>query len=74
LIENWLVSTLGVLAGCLLAIGVGARLSVMFQMPRLPLYYLALGVMVLWLLGFLAVLLPARRAASISPAVATRTV
>jgi putative ABC transport system permease protein len=46
----------------------------MFQMPRLPLYYLALGVVVLWLLGFLAVLLPARRAASISPAVATRTV
>ena len=38
------------------------------------LYYLVGGVLLPWVVGLLAVLVPARRAASISPAVATRTV
>jgi putative ABC transport system permease protein len=43
-------------------------------MPQLPLYHLAGGVLLLWIIGLCAVLPPALRAASISPAVATRTV
>jgi len=74
LVENWLISTAGVLVGCILAIALGSKLSVMFQLPRLPLYYLVLGVVALWLIGLGATLLPARRAASVAPAIATRTV
>lgn len=74
LLENWLITTAGVVAGCLLALALGAKLSVMFQLPRLPLYDLAFGVVVLWLLGLGATLVPARRASSLAPAIATRTV
>lgn len=74
LVENWIITTVGVFVGCALALAAGVKLSLMFQMPRLPLYYLAAGVFGLWVLGLLAVVVPARRAASISPAVATRTV
>jgi putative ABC transport system permease protein len=73
-VENWIITTTGALVGCALALVAGIKLSVMFQMSRLPLYYLVGGVIGLWVLGLLAVLLPARRAASISPATATRMV
>jgi putative ABC transport system permease protein len=73
-VENWIITTVGALVGCALALAAGMRLSTMFQMARLPLYYLIAGVIALWVLGLLAVLVPARRAASISPATATRMV
>jgi putative ABC transport system permease protein len=73
-VENWIVTTMGALVGCVVALAAGVRLSMMFQMARLPLYYLVAGVIALWVLGVLAVLVPARRAASISPATATRAV
>jgi putative ABC transport system permease protein len=71
---SWLITTAGCLIGCTLALAVGVKLSLICQMPRLPLYYLVAGVLSLWALGLLSVLIPARRAASISPAVATRMV
>jgi putative ABC transport system permease protein len=74
IVENWIITTTGALVGCVLALAAGVRLSMMFQMARLPLYYLVAGVIALWVLGLLAVLVPARRAASISPATATRMV
>ena len=74
LTENWLITTGGIMVGCVLALILGTRLSVMFRLPRLPLYYLALGIVALWLLGLGAALLPARKAASVAPAIATRTV
>jgi putative ABC transport system permease protein len=74
LIENWLITTAGIAAGCILALFVGVKLSLMFRAPQLPLYYFVTGAVALWILGFCAVLLPARRATRISPAVATRTV
>jgi putative ABC transport system permease protein len=74
LVENGLITTAGVVVGCIVALLVGSKLSLMFRAPRLPLYYLAGGALALWVLGLCAVLLPARRAARISPAVATRTV
>ncbi|MCU0990863.1 MAG: ABC transporter permease, partial [Xanthomonadales bacterium] len=45
-----------------------------YNTGRVPLWYLPLGMVALWLLGQLAVLLPARRAANIPPALATRSV
>jgi putative ABC transport system permease protein len=74
LVENWIITTGGVVVGCILALAAGVQLSHMYQIPQLPLYYLVGGVLLLWVVGLLAVLVPAIRAASISPAVATRTV
>lgn len=74
LVENWLITTAGVIVGCILSLALGAKLSAVFSMSRLPLAYLMGGVIALWLIGLLAVLIPARRAAAISPAVATRSV
>jgi putative ABC transport system permease protein len=74
MVENWIVTTAGVLAGCLLALLLGYWLSSAFELPRLKLYYLVAGVAALWTIGLAAALWPARRAARVSPAVATRTV
>jgi putative ABC transport system permease protein len=74
LVENWLITTGGVVVGCVLALTAGVIMSRMIQAPRLPLYYLVGGVLIVWALGLLSVLVPARRAADISPAIATRTV
>jgi putative ABC transport system permease protein len=74
LVENWMVTTAGVIAGCGGALGVGYWISVKYELPRLDLYYLVGGVLVIWLIGLAAALQPARRASTISPAVASRTV
>jgi putative ABC transport system permease protein len=74
LVENWLITTGGAVVGCTLALAAGLQLGRVYQMPRLPLYYLVGGVLLMWVVGLLAVLVPALRAASISPAIATRTV
>jgi putative ABC transport system permease protein len=74
MVENWVVTTAGVLAGCVLALLLGYWLSTVFELPRLKLYYLVAGVAVLWVIGLAAAVWPARRAARVSPAVATRTI
>jgi putative ABC transport system permease protein len=74
MVENWLITTVGVIAGCLLALLLGYWLSTTFELPRLKLYYLVFGALGLWCVGLAAALVPARRAAGVSPAVATRTV
>ena len=73
-VENWLITTVGVVSGCLLALLLGYWLSTTFELPRLKLYYLVFGALGLWVVGLAATLVPARRAAAVSPAVATRTV
>jgi putative ABC transport system permease protein len=74
LVENWMVTTAGVVAGCGAALGIGYWISVKYELPRLDLYYLVGGILVIWLIGVAAALQPARRASAISPAVASRTV
>ena len=74
LVENWMVTTAGVVAGCGGALAVGYWISVKYELPRLDLYYLVGGVLTIWLIGLVAALQPARRASAISPAVASRTV
>ncbi len=74
LVENWMVTTAGVVAGCGAALGIGYWISVKYELPRLDLYYLVGGVLAIWLIGLAAALQPARRASGISPAVASRTV
>ncbi|HEX6637948.1 MAG TPA: FtsX-like permease family protein [Steroidobacteraceae bacterium] len=72
--ENWLITSLGVVVGCCLALAAGFWLSSEFQLPRLDLYYLVAGVLGLWIVGQLAAWQPSRKAAKVSPAMATRTV
>jgi putative ABC transport system permease protein len=74
LVENGLITSAGVVVGCALALATGYALSLLYGLPRLNLYYLVAGVLALWALSQLAAWQPARRAAGISPAVATRTV
>ena len=73
LVENWLITTGGIVVGCAMALGVGYWLASEYHLPRVDLYYLVGGVLVLWGLGTLAAWQPARRAAKVSPALATRT-
>lgn len=74
LTENLLITGLGVLAGCGLALAVNQVMMSELELTRLPLEYLGLGALVLLALGVLAVLAPALRAAAVPPAVATRSV
>jgi putative ABC transport system permease protein len=74
LAENWLITSVGVVVGCVLALLLGYWLSTAFELPRLKLYYLLAGVVVLWSVSLAAALRPARRASLVSPAIATRTV
>ena len=73
MIENAIVLTMGVVVGCTLALAVGYLLSLRYGLPRLDLYYLVGTVLALWVVGQLAAWYPARRAASVPPSVATRT-
>ncbi len=72
--ENFLLATIGIVLGMLLAYGINQVLMGRYELPRLPLYYLPIGALVLWLLGQIAVFGPARRAAAVPPAIATRSV
>jgi putative ABC transport system permease protein len=45
-----------------------------FSLNAIDWYYIPLGMLILWLVGQIAVYGPARKAASIAPATATRTV
>jgi putative ABC transport system permease protein len=74
MVENWLLTTGGVILGTILSFAFGHWLSTAYSLPRLQPMYVVSGVVVLWLLGQLAVFVPARRAAAIPPAIATRTV
>jgi putative ABC transport system permease protein len=72
--ENFLLATVGIILGMLLAYSINQLLMSKYELPRLPLHYLPIGAVALWVLGQLAVLGPARRAAAVPPAVATRSV
>ncbi len=70
--ENFLLATLGIVLGMLAAYAINLALMNQYELPRMPLIYLPVGAVLLWLLGQAAVLGPARRAAAVPPAVATR--
>ena len=71
--ENFLLASIGIALGMLLAFAINQLLMGKYELPRLPLIYLPVGAVLLWLLGQIAVYGPARKAASVPPAVATRS-
>lgn len=72
--ENFIITTLGLVVGGILAYAFSLWLMHAYQSPRLPWYYVPVGFLSLWALGQLAVLGPALRASRVPPAVATRSV
>jgi putative ABC transport system permease protein len=73
LTENFMITSGGIAAGVLLAVGLNTVLVSKLELERLPVAYLLAGASVFWLLGVIAVYGPAWRAATISPALATRS-
>ena len=75
LTENFLITTGGLLLGAFLTYAFSLWLMAHAQEGKLlPWHYVPVGFVCLWLLGQLAVLGPATRAARVPPAVATRSV
>ncbi|HKR75871.1 MAG TPA: FtsX-like permease family protein [Rhodanobacter sp.] len=74
LTENLMIGLGGVIVGAVLAIGVNLWMVTRFEMDRISMAYLGIGVIVLLLLGQGAVLAPALRASRVSPVEATRSV
>lgn len=73
-LENWLITTIGAALGAVLTVVVAYWLETSFSLPRLDWNYLPIGIASLLVLSTLAVIVPARRAASVPPAVATRSI
>lgn len=74
LVENALIVMVGVMVGMLFALLGNELLMRHYELPHLPWIYLPTGALVMLLLGQLAVLGPALRAAAVPPVVATRSV
>lgn len=74
LIENVLISGLGVVLGAVLAMALSNWLASEFSVHRLSWHYLAYGAALLVSFGLAATCVPALRAARIAPAIATRSV
>jgi putative ABC transport system permease protein len=72
--ENFMLATFGIVLGMALAYGINLFLMTHYELPRLPALYFPVGALALWLIGQVAVLGPALRAAAVPPVVATRSV
>lgn len=74
LIENFMITSVGVLLGAAMTVGLNIILVNNFEMDTIDWTYIPVGMIVLWLVGLFAAFGPAKKAASIAPAIATRTV
>jgi putative ABC transport system permease protein len=70
--ENFLLASAGIVLGMAGAYGINQVLMTQYELARLPAFYLPVGAVALWALGQLAVLAPARRAATLPPVAALR--
>jgi putative ABC transport system permease protein len=74
MLENFLISSVGVVSGALLAVGLNIWMVQTFALTPIAWYIIPAAMLVLWLVGQIAVYGPARRASFVSPALATRAV
>lgn len=74
LVENYIICIVGGAIGGLLAILLGQQLMQHYALPSLEWSYPVITIMGLFAVTTVAVILPARKAANISPAMATRSV
>lgn len=73
MVENGMISFVGVVLGSVLTIALNMALVDWFRLTPLEWFYIPIGVVSLLIVGQIAVLGPAKRAAGIAPATATRT-
>lgn len=71
--ENVMITSAGIFGGLLGALALNQLLVSKLELARLPAEYMVVGAILFWALGIFAVYGPAWRAASISPALATRS-
>lgn len=74
MLENFLISSVGVVLGAALTIGLNVLLVNQFDLTPIDWFYIPIGMVILWIVGQMAVFGPAKKAANIAPAIATRTV
>ena len=73
MVENFLISTVGVVTGAVIAVLLNLWMVETFSLTPLAWYMIPAAMIVLWIVGQVAVFGPARRASLVSPAVATRS-
>ena len=74
LVENWLVTSVGLGLGLVLTYGLNFALAHGAEVVRIGWGHVATGMALLWLAGLIAALAPAWRGTTVPPVVATRTV
>jgi len=74
MMENFIIYSFGNIIGCIGAIALNMWLVNTFSLSPISFELLVFGVVALFIVGQLAVLYPARKAALIAPATATRTI
>lgn len=74
MLENFVISTVGVVGGAILAVAINMWMVEAFGLQRIAWYLVPAAMLTLWLVGQVAVLGPARRATTVPPALATRSV
>lgn len=72
--ENFVISLVGVVIGAALTVGLNIIMIETFSLTRIAWYMVPLAMLMLLVVGQAAVFGPARKASSVPPAVATRTV
>jgi len=74
MVENFIISSVGIIAGAVFAIALNIFMVQAFALTPLAWYVVPIAMVVLWIVGQAAVAGPARRASAISPAIATRSI
>jgi putative ABC transport system permease protein len=74
LLENWLITTAGIVIGAITTLVFAAQLHALLELPRMPIIFLVGSMGLIWIAGLLAALIPALRGSTVPPAVATRAV
>ncbi|MGI9200973.1 MAG: ABC transporter permease [Woeseiaceae bacterium] len=74
MIENFIISSVGIVAGGVFAIALNIFMVQAFALTPLAWYVVPIAMIILWVVGQAAVAGPARRASAISPAIATRSI
>jgi putative ABC transport system permease protein len=72
LLENWLIATAGIVIGSITTLAFAVQLHTLLELPRMPIIFLVGSMVLIWVAGLLAALMPALRGARVPPAVATR--
>jgi putative ABC transport system permease protein len=74
MVENYLICIVGGVIGGMLSLVLGQQLMSLYSLPMVPVIYPIVSVIGLLVVTTLAVIVPAAKAANISPAMATRSV